>query len=71
MVIVTGAGRGGGLGISERLCREGAQVVLGELVEARGHAAAEQFRAIHLFRVRTLFPSPGATYYTRPNGHRQ
>jgi NAD(P)-dependent dehydrogenase (short-subunit alcohol dehydrogenase family) len=45
VVIVTGGGRGIGLGIAERLGQEGAQVVLGELIEARGQAAAEQLRA--------------------------
>lgn len=44
--VVTGAGRGIGLGIAERLCQEGAHVVIGELVGARGDEAAESLRAL-------------------------
>jgi NAD(P)-dependent dehydrogenase (short-subunit alcohol dehydrogenase family) len=44
VAIVTGAGRGIGFGIAEALAREGARVVIGELVETRGHAAAQRLR---------------------------
>ena len=40
VAVVTGAGRGIGLGIAERLAREGAIVVIGEMVEERGRDAA-------------------------------
>jgi NAD(P)-dependent dehydrogenase (short-subunit alcohol dehydrogenase family) len=39
IAVVTGAGRGIGLGIAERLARDGAHVVIGELVEERGREA--------------------------------
>jgi len=45
VAIVTGAGRGMGLGIAEVFGREGAQVVIGELVEERGQEAAQKLRA--------------------------
>lgn len=45
VAIVTGAGRGIGLGIAEALCREGARVVIGELVAERGEEAAAILRA--------------------------
>ncbi len=45
VAIVTGAGRGIGFGIADTLGREGATVIVGELVEARGREAAENLRA--------------------------
>ncbi len=42
VAVVTGAGRGIGLGIAERLATAGARVVIGELVEERGRSAAER-----------------------------
>jgi len=45
VAIVTGAGRGIGLGIAEALCRDGARVIVGELVAERGEEAAAQLRA--------------------------
>jgi NAD(P)-dependent dehydrogenase (short-subunit alcohol dehydrogenase family) len=43
--IVTGAGRGIGLGIATALCQAGARVVIGEQVAERGEDAAAQLRA--------------------------
>lgn len=45
VAVVTGAGRGIGFGITEALGREGAKVVVGELVEERGHEAVEKLKA--------------------------
>lgn len=45
VAIVTGAGRGIGFGIAETLGREGAIVVVGELVEDRGREAADKLKA--------------------------
>jgi 3-oxoacyl-[acyl-carrier protein] reductase len=45
VAIVTGAGRGIGYGIAEQLAREGAGVIIGELVESRGREAADRLTA--------------------------
>ena len=45
VALVTGAGRGIGFGIAQAFGREGAQVVIGELVEERGQEAAEKLVA--------------------------
>ena len=45
VAIITGAGRGIGLGIAERLCRAGAIACIGELVAERGSSAAELLRS--------------------------
>ena len=45
VAIVTGAGRGIGFGIARTLAREGARVIVGELVEERGREAAEKLKA--------------------------
>jgi 3-oxoacyl-[acyl-carrier protein] reductase len=45
VAIVTGAGRGIGFGIAQTFGREGAHVVIGELVEERGRDAAERLKA--------------------------
>src|SRR4029453_14202710 len=45
VAIVTGAGRGMGLGIATRLASEGAHVFVAELVQERGDAAAEKMQA--------------------------
>lgn len=45
VAIVTGAGRGIGFGIAETLGREGARVVIAELVEERGREAAGKLRS--------------------------
>jgi NAD(P)-dependent dehydrogenase (short-subunit alcohol dehydrogenase family) len=45
VAIITGAGQGIGFGIAEAFSREGATVIIGELVEERGEEAAEKLRA--------------------------
>jgi len=45
VAIITGAGRGIGLGIAEVFAREGARVVIGELAVERGQQAAEKLKA--------------------------
>lgn len=45
VAIITGAGRGIGFAVAERFCAEGATVIIAELVEERGLAAAERLRA--------------------------
>ncbi|HZQ06105.1 MAG TPA: glucose 1-dehydrogenase [Anaerolineae bacterium] len=45
VVIITGAGRGMGFAFAEAFGREGAQVIIGELVAERGLQAAEQLNA--------------------------
>lgn len=45
VAIITGAGRGIGLGIAKVFAREGAWVVIGELAAERGEHAAEELRA--------------------------
>jgi NAD(P)-dependent dehydrogenase (short-subunit alcohol dehydrogenase family) len=45
VALITGAGRGIGFGVAQVFGREGAQVVIGELVEERGQQAAEKLVA--------------------------
>ena len=44
VTIVTGAGQGIGFSIANRFAREGAKVIIGELVEQRGREAAERLK---------------------------
>ena len=45
VAIVTGAGRGIGFGIADTFGRQGARVIIGEIVEARCRDAAEKLKA--------------------------
>jgi NAD(P)-dependent dehydrogenase (short-subunit alcohol dehydrogenase family) len=45
VAVVTGAGRGIGFGIANTFGREGATVIIGELVEERGQEAADKLKA--------------------------
>src|SRR5213595_2662441 len=42
VAIVTGAGRGIGLGIADKLTQEGATVIIGELIDELGQQAAKK-----------------------------
>jgi NAD(P)-dependent dehydrogenase (short-subunit alcohol dehydrogenase family) len=44
VAIITGAGQGIGLGIATKFAQEGATVIIGELVEDRGQAAAKKLQ---------------------------
>jgi NAD(P)-dependent dehydrogenase (short-subunit alcohol dehydrogenase family) len=46
VVVITGGGRGIGFGIAQAAGREGARVIIGELVEERGEEAARKLQAL-------------------------